>query len=79
MAAVPYKQFTIRPAPHQLADSLEWQINVYIVRHTGDKTVERNFSAANTFKTEDEAIAHCIDFARQIIDGHAKGMSVSDM
>ena len=24
-------------------------------------------------------IAHCIDFARQIIDGQAKGMSVSDM
>ncbi len=79
MEAVPYKEFTIRPGPMQLADSLEWTVNVYIERDTGNMTVQRNFSAANTFKTKEEAIAHCINFARQIIDGQAKGMSVSDM
>lgn len=79
MKAVPYKGYVIEATPYQLSDSMEWTINIYIRRDTGEQITFRNFSATNTFKTKDEAIQHCIDFGRRIIDGEISNCTVSDL
>ncbi len=70
---VPYKGYIIEAHPHQLADGGRWSLDVTIERHEADQVTERPFSAANLFDIEEEAVQHCINFGRQIIDGHVPG------
>lgn len=79
MTIVAYKEFEIKASPHQLAESGEWSLNIYITHHKGGVTLEKNFSAASTYKTREEAISHCHNFGRQVIDGHVLGCTISDM
>lgn len=79
MSTVTYKGYIIEAAPYQLSNSMEWTIGIYIRRDTGDKITSRNFSAANTFKTKEEAIQHCIDFGKRVIDGEIENCTVSDL
>lgn len=73
MDRVQYKGYVIEAAPHQLADDNRWTVNVNIERHD-DKGVDvRPFSASNTFETREEAIQHCLNFGRQIVDGQVSG------
>lgn len=79
MDAVQYKGFEIRAAPYQLADSGAWQVNLHIFRHLEGETKSRNFSAANTYKTREEAVMHCFQLGKQIIDGQSASFSVTDL
>ena len=79
MDSVSYKGYLIQAAPYQLADSGEWTINISIWHDTGSAINIRNFSAANTFKTKEEAFQHCINFGRQIIDGKFENCTVTDL
>ena len=45
----------------------------------GVAAVSRPFSTINTFETRDEAVSHCFQFGRRIIDGSEPGLSVVDM
>lgn len=74
-----YKGYLIQAAPYQLADSGEFTMDISIFHDTGDALNIRNFSAANTFKTEQEAIQNCIEFGRQIIDGKVENCTVTDL
>ena len=76
---IPYKEYIVRASPYKLAETGHWSLNIYIVRHKGYETVERSFSAANTFPTREEAVAHGFDFGRRIIDGEVEGCSVDDL
>ena len=73
-----YKGYKIMPAPLQLRESGEWTLALYIGINKGNKWVERPYRAANTFKTKEEAISHCINFGKKIIDGKSKNCSVPD-
>jgi hypothetical protein len=79
MNRVEYKGYIIHATPYKLAEDKGWFINLHIERHTGSGVTDRNFSAANTFPTEAEAIQHCFNFGMQIIDGKAEGFSVDDL
>ena len=79
MDSAPYKGYLVQAEPYQLADSGEWTINISIRHDTGSAVNIRNFSAANTFKTKKEAIQHCINFGRQIIDGKFEDCTVTDL
>lgn len=79
MNRVEYKGYVIKAAPYQLAKDKSWSINLYIERHTGSYVEMRNFSAANTFPTEKEAIQHCYNFGMEIIDGKVKDCTVDDL
>lgn len=79
MNNIVYKGYIIMPAPHQLQDSGEWTINLYIAIEKGNERVERGFNAVNTYKNKDEAIQHCIIFSKQIIDGQVKNCTVEDL
>lgn len=75
----PYKGYVIEAAPYQLSNSREWIIKICIQHNIGDKIISRNFSAANTFKTKEEATQHCIDFGKRIIDGEIENCTVTDL
>ena len=74
-----YKRFVVAAVPAELADTGEWQVAVKIFAHLPSETVVRPFSAGNSFKTREEAVEHCFEFARQIIDGQREGLSVDDI
>jgi len=78
MNGIPYTGYLIRPAPLPLATG-EWNLEVHISKDRGSDVTERKFSAANTYKTEEEAIKHCINFGKQIIDGKAENLTVADL
>jgi hypothetical protein len=74
-----YKGYKIMPATVQLVESGEWTIALYIGLDKGSEWVERYFSAANKYKTKKEAISHCINFGKQIIDGESKNCTAADL
>lgn len=79
MDVVQYKGFEIQASPYQLADSGEWKVNLRIFRHRESESRSRNFSAGNSYKTREEAIAHCFQYGKQIIDGQSANCSVADL
>ena len=76
---VEHEGFRIHAAPHRLADSGEWTLNIYIEMDKLSEIVSRHFFANDSFKSRKEAIAHCFNFGKRIIDGRAEGLSVQDM
>lgn len=79
MKRMEYKSYEIEAVPHQLADCGEWTTEIAIVRDRGSDRNYRKFSASNTYKMEEDAIRHCFDFAKQIIDGKVENCSVVDL
>jgi len=79
MEKVPYKGYLIHPTPLQATTSGEWTMDLCISKHRDDSVTERKFSAGNTFKTEKEAVQHCINFGMQIIDGKSEDCTVADL
>lgn len=73
MSRAEYQGYVIDARPHQLADDGRWTVNIEIERHHSDGIESRGYSAANTFETKEEAIGHCLNFGRQIIDGKVDG------
>lgn len=71
-----YKGYIILPAPRPLADIGMWKVNVYISWSTKYGAVTRQFFTADTYRTEQEAIAHCMTYGQQIIDGKIQGLSL---
>jgi hypothetical protein len=78
MNRISYKGYVIRPTPLLLADG-RWNHEVYVMLDRGNQVVQRKFFSASLFATQEEAIAHCINFARQIIDGTVPNCSVADL
>ena len=74
-----YGGFIILAVPYQRADDNRWTLNLQIELHTGDRVVSRSFSTIDTFETREEAVGHCFQFGRRIIDGAEPGLSVLDM
>ena len=74
--AVTYKGFTIQPAPRQLVDTGQWELNVFISWATEDDEDSRHFVKTGRYATEDEATAQCVTYGQQIVDGQVPGSSV---
>ena len=79
MNKIPYKGYLIRPVSVQLLDIERWNIELYISKDRGSEITERKFSASNTFNTQEEAIQHCVNFGKQIIDGKSENCTVVDL
>lgn len=78
MSEISYKGYIIRPAPLPLADG-RWNHEVYVVRDRGYELVERKFFSAASFATREKAIAQCVAFGKQVIDGAVPNCSVDDL
>ena len=74
-----HEGFRIHAAPHQLADSGEWTLNIYIEIDKLSEIVSKHFFAGDRFESREEAISHCFHFGKQIIDGRVEGLSVQDL
>lgn len=74
--AVTYKGFTIQPAPRQLVDTGQWELNVLISWGTEDEEDSRHFVKTGPSATAEEATARCIAYGKQIVDGQIPGSSV---
>lgn len=79
MDVVSYKGFEVKAAPYQLAESGEWTLNLCITLHKASETLERNFSAGDRFKIREEAVSHCHNFGRLIVDGKVTNCTVADL
>ena len=79
MTNIMYKGYEIRAVPYQLAGSGEWTVDILVVRDNGTEVKHRKFSASNTYKTKDEAVQHCFNLGKQIIDGKVEHCSVVDL
>ena len=77
MDTINYEDYEIAAKPNQLSDGT-WQLNITIIEHLGSHTVSRNFSSRNSFHSREEAIPHCFEFGRQIINGGVEGYSVGN-
>jgi len=74
--AIIYKCFTIQPAPRQLVDTGQWELNVFISWDTEDDEDSRHFVKTGWYATPEEATAQCIAYGKQIVDGQIPGSSV---
>ena len=79
MESIEYKGYEIRAVPYQLADSADWTLDILIVRNTGTEIKHRKFGGSNKYRTKDEALQHCFDFGKRIIDGKVKDCTVVDL
>ncbi len=69
MKNVTYRGYRIVPAPVQLRVTEEWTLKVYLRSGVGSETLEEPLESAGTFRTREEAVQHCIQLAKQVIDG----------
>ena len=74
-----YKGFEIEATPYQLADTGLWTTHIYIWKHRGQGSTNKEFSATYPFGGRDEAIKDCLNFGKQIINGQFEGCSVKDL
>ena len=74
-----YEGYVIEALPKQLVDDDMWTIKINIWKHRGEKVTQKAFFAKNTFSDKDQAIAHCFDFGKQIIDGQIESCTVDDL
>jgi hypothetical protein len=73
-----YKDFTIEANPPQL-DKKKWGTFFVISRDGPDKNRHRSFDDDRTFSRRLDAVHHCFQLGRQIIDGAVEGRTVSDL
>ena len=69
MDRVQYEGYVIEACPKQLRDGGRWTLEVSLWRDSGSEVTVRPYYGSNTFETRDEAVLHCLNFGRQIIDG----------
>ncbi len=73
-----YKDYEVHAAS-LLLPSGEWNLEVHITAQRGDKIQTKPFTGSDTFFSEVEAIRHCLDFGKRIIDGEVEDCSVEDL
>ncbi|GKS66327.1 hypothetical protein YTPLAS72_36310 [Nitrospira sp.] len=74
--AITYKGFTIQPAPRQLVETGQWELNVFISWGAEDEEDSSHFVKTGRYATSEEATAECIAYGKQIVDGQIPGSSV---
>jgi len=68
MESMNYKDHTIKAQPEKLQDG-KWQLKIKIIEHRGHETITRLCSSSTSFHSQEEAIPHCFEFGRRVIDG----------
>lgn len=71
-----YKGYTIQPAPRYLADTGQWELNIFISWTTENDEDSRHFVKTGRYTTKGEATAQCLVYGQQIVDGQVPDLSV---
>jgi len=69
--AIEYNGHMIEPTTRAKGDPSEWTLEVRITP-AGREDEARRCRAPNMYPSKDEALANCIEFGRQIIDGKVR-------
>ncbi len=72
-----YKDFLILAIIYTVAESGEWRGKVNIMRKDDNRISP--FLLENTFKTEEDAMRHSLEFGKRIIDGKVPGCHIEDI
>ncbi len=75
-----YKGYLLRSKSVLLAEKDLWTMEVAVFANKGSEAEakERSFSSENTFSSKEMADMEGIIFARKIIDGEIRGLSIED-
>lgn len=73
----PYAGYAIRPRPFHRQGG-EWTLDVEIWRDASSGLAVHQFRGLETFPSQGAAVAACLQYARDIIDGRVPGLSVVD-
>ena len=73
-----YKNYEVHAAS-LLLPSGEWSLEVHITAQRDEEIQTKPFTGSDTFFSEVEAIRHCLDFGKRIIDGEVEDCSVEDL
>lgn len=76
---IEYNEYEMQASPCRLAESKNWTINIYIIKHRGSLIASKNFSSADSFPTREEAVKHWFHFGMKIIDGKIENPTVKDL
>ena len=79
MDTLDYKGYVIRAQPQPVKDSDDWTVQIHIERKGPAGLKVRQFRANNRIESKEEAIAHCYELGKQIIDGRIEGYTVDDL
>jgi len=76
-----YKDYLLRSKSVQLSERDRWTLEVSVSRKHGSEgePKEQTFSSENTFSSKELADMESVIFARKIIDGEIKGLSIDDL
>ena len=75
---ISYKNYEVHAAS-LLLPSGEWSLEAHITVQRDDEIQTKPFTGSDTFFSEVEAIRHCLDFGKRIIDGEVEDCSVEDL
>ncbi len=78
MDEITYKGFIVYPTPVQLEGG-EWSTDIWIRINRYKDTASRKLNTRDTFPTREEAVAHCLQFGKDIIDDKIEGLTVEDL
>lgn len=73
-----YKKFVIEADPQRI-EKKTWKTYIVISRERTGGPRLRPFEDDVVFNNRLDAIRHCFDFGKRIIDGEFEGMSVEDL
>jgi len=73
-----YKGYEIEACPYPVYKS-KWMINLKIWKHNGSDSINRSFSGSNTYDSKEEALKHCFNLGKKIIDGKVEKCTVEDL
>lgn len=73
-----YEGYIIEPSPNQLRDG-GWDHELYVLRHGASGLAQKKFSTDAVFKTKREAVAACIAFGMEVIDGMVAKCAVENL
>jgi hypothetical protein len=73
-----YKDFVIEANPPQQGKKV-WGTFFVISRERPEGLNRRSFDDDATFSSRLDAVHHCFDYGRRVIDGKVEGLSVDDL
>lgn len=66
--SIEYNGYVIEPTTRHTGKADSWTLEVRITP-AGRRTGTRRCRAPNTYRTEEVAVARCLEFGRRIVDG----------
>jgi len=71
--SITYEEYTIEAEPSQEGNSGSWSVVLTLSRGSGKEKESWLVSAGDAYESREEALAHCFEFAREVIDREMKG------